>query len=363
MDLRAQVLVVGGGPAGATAARFLAGHDMDVILLDRNPSFVKPCGGGMPTSAFEEFNIPRTIIKKEVNHVKLISPKNKEVHIALKSGKIAIITRGEFDSFLRHLAREQGARLVEGACVQIAEDNLYRTEARVGTERVYILSEYIIAADGVNSRVRNILGIKPCRYVYTVSERTNEPLTEYCEFWFGSHHAPGFYSWVFPSACGSSLGTGTLEQGNTNILLERFKIRRNIRKEGQKRLYRIPLWKGDLYNKGRILFAGDSAGQVLPFTSEGIYYAMTGGALAAQAIIENKAEKYKRIWKERFEKRFTMMDKLSNFFFKDDSSAEKMVALHGRQDVQEVSMRLWLQKDSSGLSLKDYIKLFRKFLS
>ena len=363
MDLRSKVLIIGGGPAGATAARFLAGNDIDVILLERNLSFTKPCGGGVPTSAFDDFDIPRTVIKKEVNHIKLISPLDKEILIELKGGKISIVTRGEFDSVLRHLAQEKGARLLEGACTQIVHNKYYRTEALVGQERAEIVSEYIIAADGVNSRVRTILGIKPCRGVFTFSERTNEPLTECCEFWFGSHHAPGFYSWVFPTASGSSFGTGTLEQGNTNVLLERFKQRRNITQEGKKRVYRIPFWKGDTYSKGRILFTGDSAGQVLPFTFEGIYYAMKAGEFAAQAIIENKAGQYKRMWKARFQKKFSMMNKLQNFFFKDDASAEKMVALHKRQDVQEVSMRLWLQKDSSGLGLKEYVKIFGKFLS
>jgi geranylgeranyl reductase len=363
MDLRSRVLVIGGGPAGATAARFLAGNGIDVILLERNLSFIKPCGGGVPTSAFEDFDIPSTVIKKEIDHIKLISPRDKEILIELRGGKIAIVTRGEFDSVLRHLAQEKGAEILEGACIQIVHDKLYRTEALVGQERVDIVSEHIIAADGINSRVRTILGIKPCRGVFTVSERTDEPLTECCEFWFGSHHAPGFYSWVFPAACGSSLGTGTLEQGNTNILLQRFKQRRNITQEGKKRVYRIPLWKDDIYSRGRILFAGDSAGQVLPFTFEGIYYAMKAGELAAQAIIENKAGQYKRMWKAKFQKKFTMMDKLKDFFFKDDASAEKMVALHRRQEVQEVSMRLWLQKDSSGLGLKEYIKFFGKFLS
>lgn len=225
-----------------------------------------------------------------------------------------------------------------------------------------MVSEYIVAADGVNSRVRALLGIKPCQAIFTVSERINDPVTECCEFWFGSHHAPGFYSWVFPTADGSSFGTGTFEQGKTNVLIERFKKRRNLTQEGQKRVYRIPLWKGDIYNKGRILFAGDSAGHVLPFTFEGIYYAMKAGELAAQAIIENKAEKYKNMWKDRFQKKFAMMEKLQNFFFKDDASAEKMIALHRSQAVQEASMGLWIQKDSTGLGLKEYIKLVGKFL-
>ena len=364
MDLKTKVLVVGGGPAGATAARFLAGNDIDVILLERNPSFIKPCGGGIPSNAFEEFKIPRTKIKKEVKFIKLVSPQDKEILIELKDGTIGIVTRGEFDTTLRHLAKEKGAQVLEGECVQLASyKKMHRTEANIGKKKVEIVSEYIIAADGVNSRLRTLLGIKPCQAIFTVNERINDPLSEFCEFWFGSDHAPGFYSWVFPTDRGSSFGTGTIQQGSINTLLERFKKRRGIIGYGQKRVYRIPLWKGDLYNKGRVLFAGDSAGHVLPFTFEGIYYAMKAGKLAAQAIIEKNVKTYKQMWKSQFQKRFMLMDKLKNYFFKNDSAAEKMVALHSRQEVQDASIKLWLQKDSDYRSLKEYIKLFRKFLS
>lgn len=362
MELRTKVLVVGGGPAGSIASRILAGNGIDVILLERNLSFVKPCGGGVPSSAFEEFCIPRTIIKKEVKGIKLVSPRDKELYIELKGGHIVIVLRGEFDNVMRHLAAENGVRVLEGECLQIDGNKKYRTKAFIGKEKAEIVSEYIIAADGVNSRIRTILGIKPCPAIFTLSERINKPLTESCEFWFGSYHAPGFYSWVFPAAFGSSLGTGTLNQGTISLLLKRFKKRRGITLEGQKRVYRIPQWKGDTYNLGRILFAGDSAGHVLPFTFEGIYYAMKAGELAAQAIIEKKAEKYKCMWKDRFQKRFMLMDKFKNYFFKDDATAEKMTALHRKPEVQEISMKLWLQKDNSSLSLKEYIKLFGKYL-
>lgn len=57
-----------------------------------------------------------------------------------------------------------------------------------------------------------------------------------------------------------------------------------------------------------------------------------------------------------------LMDILRNYFLKNNESAERLVALHKRPEIQGVSLRLWLRKDSRKESLTDYIKLFRKFL-
>jgi len=362
MRLIAKVLIVGGGPAGATAARYLSKTGLDVILLERNLSFVKPCGGGIPLNAFEEFGIPKAVIKKEVKAVRMVSPMGERLDIELRDAGLAIVERGEFDRALRDEAEKYGAKIIEGKFVRIFGYKPYRVEAHIGEAKSEIVSDYIIAADGVNSRVRSVLGIKS-QALFTISERIKGVKTDLCEFWFGSSHAPNFYSWVFPRDDGVSAGTGSFKPGKVAALFERFKERRGIKSEGQNRIYRIPIWKGKLFNKGNIIFAGDSAGQVLPFTYEGIYYAMKAGEFAAGAIIEKKADNYKKMWKSEFQKRFALMDKLRKFFLKDDNSAEKLITLHKRPEVQETSLKLWLRKDSSREGLKDYIRLFGKFLS
>ncbi len=139
--------------------------------------------------------------------------------------------------------------------------------------------------------------------------------------------------------------------------------RRGITGTGQQWVYRVPLWKGDLYNKNMVIFAGDSAGQVLPLTYEGIYYAMRAGEFAAMAILEESVDNYRKKWQARFQKRFSLMAKLGNYFLKDDASAEKLVSLHRRPEIQKASLRLWLGKDSSRKGLASYIDLFGKFLS
>lgn len=360
MRLSTNVLVIGAGPAGATAAKVLSINGRDVVLLERNLAFVKPCGGGLSINAFEEFGIPGNIIQKEVKVIRLISPAGQKVDISLKGSNLAIIGRSEFDRELRRQAQGCGAKLIEAEFVHVSRNKRYKVEAISGMDRHEITAEHIIAADGVNSRMRTALGIKPVRAFFTMSEKIPGMSADCCEFWFGASHAPLSYSWVFPWTQGISVGTGGYEQGRIKSLFERFRERKGIQTEGEKSVYRIPVWTGDLYNKSKILFAGDSAGQVLPLTYEGIYYAMKSGEFAARAIIEDKVDNYKKMWRSRFQKRFMLMNALRDYFLKDDNSAERLVALHGRPEIREASLRLWIMKDGGKSNLMSYIRFLGK---
>jgi geranylgeranyl reductase len=363
VKLKTKVVVVGGGPAGAIAARSLAECGVEVILLERNLSFKKPCGGGVPFSAFEDLRIPKTVIEREVKCIRIVSPMGERLDIELGEGSLAMVERGKFDSALRAEAEKRGAEIVGGEFTGlITWKKEYQIVANVKGEKTEISAEYVVAADGVNSKVRAALGIKPYKSFITVSEKIGGIKTDFCEFWFGSSHAPGSYSWVFPATEGVSAGTGSSEPGKTIALLKRFKDKRGITQEGIRRIYKIPIWKGDLYNKNNVIFAGDSAGQVMPLTYEGIYYAMKAGEFAARAIMEGKTSNYKKMWDAAFHKRFYFMDKLRKYFYKNDLSAEKFVAFYRRAEVQEASIRLWLRKDSGKESIQRYIKIFRKFL-
>jgi geranylgeranyl reductase len=362
MRLSAKVLIIGSGPAGASAARCLAAHGRDVLLLEKNLSFEKPCGGGLSLRAFEELCIPKTAIKSEVHRIRIVSPRGESVDIELQGCGLAIVGRKEFDSSLRRAAEAKGAKIVQGEFTSIQHSKNYTVKAVNGDEQHEFEAEYVIAADGVNSRVRTALGIKPSRSFFTVSEKIRDVNADVCEFWFGGDHAPFSYSWVFPGSEGISIGTGTFQTGAITALLQRFKEKRGLHAAGTKKVYRIPAWKGDLYSKGNVLFAGDAAGQVLPLTYEGIYYAMKSGELAAQAIIEERVDTYRKVWKARFQRRFVLMDRLRNYFLKDDASAERLVALHRRPEIQEASLQLWVMKDSDHKGLLHYIKLFGKLL-
>ena len=362
--LRTKVLVVGAGPAGSTAARFLSKNGTDTILIEKNLSFIKPCGGGVPSTIFDELGIPKKAIIREIRKVRFVSPRENSIEIEVKGGSLAIVHRGEFDSILREEAKKSGAVLLEADFKQLEKPER-QLVARVvidGKEEL-IKTDYLIAADGVNSRVRLAVGLKLPSSLYTISEKIKNVDTDQCEFWFGSSHAPKSYSWVFPAAEGISVGTGSVKPEALKDLLKKFQKRRGLDEQNATRIYKIPLWDGELYNKNNIFFAGDSAGHVMPLIYEGIYHAMKAGEFAAMAIISGKPSDYKKMWKRRFYSRFLIMKNLCDYFLKDDNSTEKMVSLFRRKEIQEVCMRLWLEKTSSKGPLISFMKFFKRFLN
>jgi geranylgeranyl reductase len=360
-NIRTAVLVIGGGPAGATAARMLAENGREVILLEKNRSYAKPCGGGLALGTFAELDLPRTSIKREVHGLRLVSPLGHPVDIPLPDHPLAIVKRKEFDDTLRHKAEEKGAQIIEGEFLRVLDEKKGLVQALIQGEKVEIRSDFTVAADGVNSRVRASLGLKPLPALWTASALV-QGTRDSCEFWFGAAESPYSYSWVFPTSEGLSIGTGTLDAPKIKSLLDGFLKRSGLEPPAQKRIYKIPVWQGKLFNQGKILFAGDAAGQVLPLSYEGIYYAMKAGELAGYAVLKGKAGLYRRMWKVEFQKRFLLLDKLKNYFLKDDASAEKMIALHRHPEVQEISLRLWLRQDDRRHTLFHYLRLLKKFL-
>jgi geranylgeranyl reductase len=365
MILRTQALIIGGGPAGATAARVLAGNGIETLLVDRSFSYVKPCGGGIPSTAFDELELPRYPIRKYVDTITVVSPKGDHVDIKLNGGSIAIVERGDFDRSLRAEAEQAGARLLEAEFTHF-EDCGKTVVARFTPPRlsrfVTVEADYVVAADGVNSRVRAALDIAPSPSFLTLSEKIMGEDTNACEFWFGSSHAPRSYSWVFPQKDGVSAGTAAFQRTGIQGLWKQFLVRRELRTGGLLRGFRIPLWQGDLYNLGRIFFVGDAAGQVMPFTCEGIYYSMKSGEMAAMAILDGKPGDYRRLWEKRFLRRFSLMKRLWAYFLRADSRAEKIVQVHKRPEVQKASMVLWLGKDLGKGSILSYTNIFRRYL-
>lgn len=368
-----EVLVVGGGPAGATAARFLAQSGIDTILIEKNLSFRKPCGGGIPSAGLKDLGLNEEIIRipfNKVKKVKIFPPLSDPLEVELKGGQIYIFDRFTLDSFLRELAQTYGAQIVEASLesIKFEKSKIVSVAKKKDGQRIYISSKYLIASDGVNSKVCSLLGLSLPYYYWTISLHAPKLSQDNCcEFWFGSSHASFFYSWVFPAKEYLSVGTGAENVRKLKGLIENFLRKRfnnQLDPESVKlRAYKIPRWSRRRFFKDKVLFTGDALGTVMPVSFEGIYYAMKSAQFAAQAIAERNISLYEKLWKNRFLKHFLMMKKFQDFMFGNDKRMDQWLNIHKDPVVQELAMALWLRKEQGSKLIPLYLKAFSNLIS
>lgn len=370
-----EVLVVGAGPAGSTAARILAEEGISTALVEKNLGFNKPCGGGIPSAGLKEFGLLEQL-KKElsfnvIKKVKIVPPLSSPIEVTLEGGEILIFNRYEFDSFLRQLANRSGASLIEGELI-----NLEQKEGRINSfvktkdgNILKITSRYLVAADGVNSKVCSLLRIEKPDYLWTVSFHMQREATvseDICEFWFGSSHASFFYSWVFPGVNHVSVGTGSDKAYELKKLIQNFVHKRFPQLKGVQnfslRAYKIPRWKKRRFSFGNILLCGDALGTVMPVTFEGIYYAMKSGEFVVKAIKDRNTSLYEKLWRERFGRQFRLMKKFQDFMFGDDRRIDQWLEIHRDQTIQKIAMSLWLRKERGSRLIPLYLKGFSRII-
>jgi geranylgeranyl diphosphate/geranylgeranyl-bacteriochlorophyllide a reductase len=224
------VVVVGGGPAGATAATDLAARGHDVLLLDRGGR-VKPCGGAVPPRLLEEFEVPDELLVARIDTARILSPTGRKVDIPVGDGFVGMVDRGPFDEWLRDRAVARGARRVKGNFVRIEDAGsgspvvVYNEGgSRSGRERK-VRARTVIGADGALSQVaRQALpaAAARARYVFAYHEIVRSPQgnggTESfgprrCDVYYEGELSPDFYAWVFPHGDTTSIGTGTERRG------------------------------------------------------------------------------------------------------------------------------------------------------
>jgi geranylgeranyl reductase family protein len=289
----AEVIVVGAGPAGATAARLLAAWGISVLLLERCrlPRY-KPCGGAI-TKRTIQFLAPLDIspvIETWVRKLVVQSPNGESFTTNLPEGLIATVMRDKFDTYLTDVAILAGAKLKSGELVLRCEQKTDGVEVTTtsGTYRCLAL----IGADGANSVVAEQMGLKPKRRAVSI---VAELSPEAKERWDDSIHllfpfSLNGYAWCFPKGNHLSAGIytrlpqipdwrGWLHRYLANLELHDCLDRRKIRG------HTIPIAdKHSVFHKGRVIVVGDAAGVADPFTGEGISWAIYTAKLAAAFV-------------------------------------------------------------------------------
>jgi flavin-dependent dehydrogenase len=159
------VLVVGGGPAGATAARELAIAGWRVRLIDRaNFPRNKPCGGGISMRVVPRFpylaDALREIATHYLSRLYLEGPDGQSTVVTSDGPAALMIRRVEFDTLLVRLAEQAGAEFVPHVDIVQARQDGEQVTLTARDGRVFE-APIVIAADGVHSIVTRRLGINP----------------------------------------------------------------------------------------------------------------------------------------------------------------------------------------------------------
>ena len=382
------VVVIGGGPAGSTAAHDLARAGRSVLLLDRAWR-VKPCGGAVPPQLLKDFDVPESLLVARINEARMISPKGKTVDIPVGKGFVGMVDREVFDEWLRVRAARAGAERVTGAFVRRDRDPdgvarvVYTAgRSRHGTE-LSVRARAIIGADGALSQVARqcVPRADEGKFVFAYHEIIKSPpqnselfAHDRCDVYYQGPLSPDFYAWIFPHGATTSVGTGSLQKGfglKESVAQLRaatgLDTLETIRREGAP----IPLHPLPRWDDGReVVLAGDAAGVVAPASGEGIFYAMTGGRYAADAVEEFLATgKAKSLAKARSRflwdhgQVFFVLDVMQKFWYSNDDRRERFVAICRDKDVQQLTFDAYMQKKLVRAKPLSHARIFFKNLA
>ncbi|MDY6965386.1 MAG: NAD(P)/FAD-dependent oxidoreductase [Halobacteriota archaeon] len=335
--MKYDVIVVGGGPGGAIAAKTCAKEGLKTLLLEKKEFLrEKACAGGVTEKVIRRFDdIPQDVFERYYYGLTFcVDDEADTIDSDKRLG--GLVCRGKFDSTLVKMAEMEGAETKEEKKVidivkkdDFSKGVIVKTEE--GTEE--FCSDIIIGADGQSSMVRRKLGAfvedwtkVAAQFQYQMkmpSDLIDERIGDRLETYLGEDISPTAYAWIFPKRDIVTVGIGALvseiRSDNINLKdrldnliknhpvaskkLEGAKI---IMTQGHRITY--PGSTSRSYFNGAMLI-GEAAGHALMGTGEGIYYAMAGGeiagrwaakAISAGDVSEDYLRGYEDAWKAEF---------------------------------------------------------------
>jgi geranylgeranyl reductase len=378
------VVVVGGGPAGATAACDLAAKGRKVLLLDR-AGRIKPCGGAIPPRLIRDFAIPDHLLVAKARAARMISPGDRAVDMPIEGGFVGMVDRDVFDEWLRTRAALAGAERRAGVFQRLERDGdgraivVFREKGLEGGE-VQVRAKAVIGADGARSELarQTIKGGGRTKCVFAYHEIVKAPRGSTsgfdgarCDVFYQGRLSPDFYGWVFPHGETASVGVGSARKGfslkNAVRALRQASDLEDcatIRKEGAP----IPLKPLRRWDNGRdVVLAGDAAGVVAPASGEGIYYAMVGGRRAGEAaerfLVTGQAKALRgarAAFMREHGRVFFILGIMQHFWYRSDKRREAFVKLCADPDIQRLTWQAYMNKELVKADHGAHFKIFVK---
>ncbi len=358
------VVVVGAGPAGTTAARFAAAKGASVLVLekDRDVGYPVRCGEAVSLAGVKEFLEPdEKFIAAKINKFSMNAPNGDEVILPLEEEGL-ILERRIFDYELARIATNNGAQVLTRAYVDglLFDGNKVSgvTFLHYGIKK-QVKAKVVVAADGVESRVGRWAGLntytdfRDMESCVQVTVGNVDIDQNACYFYLGSNFAPHGYLWIFPKGNKSAnigLGISGLigKKKSAQKYLEEFL---SVKYPNASILTKIAggVPCAVTYKKisaPGIVLVGDAAHQVNPLSGGGIISGMIGGKIAgtiiAEALEKNNLDHiltYDKAWHDRLGKRHEIFDRIKNGIYDfDDNKFNDIAKAFNKVPMNERSL-------------------------
>lgn len=284
--MRYDVIIVGSGPAGATAALSLSRAGRSVLVLEkaRHPRH-KSCGGGLSARLLPYLDDGlKEVIEEEIWKVSFVF-KGRSVSIPSPAPIAYLVRRERFDAALADSARSAGAEICEETPMSAWRETEEGVEVHScrGRDR----ASYLIGADGASSSVARRLH-PAWKKNAACSIEAEAPIRGGEGEVLIDLSVPRGYGWVFPRGKDAAVGVADFRgrPKRPRSLYQAFLSRRGLAGSGAPMGAPIPLFRRSSFPLalGRVLLVGDAASLVDPLFGEGIYYAVRSGRMAARAV-------------------------------------------------------------------------------
>lgn len=317
------VVIIGGGPGGLSAARALAAGGWAVTVLEEHNHIGTPvhCTGVLAADVIESMQVPPGVVLNPLSTVRFVAPAGHAFEYTTATTEAVVIDRVTFDAELARRAALAGAMLLKGRRVTALDTTTDCVQVTFADGETLSARAAILAC-GANYTFQRRLGFgMPSTFLQSAQMELPADRLGDVEIHFGSEIAPKGFAWAVPvqRASGTFARIGVMAEGDAGAYFSRMLARVRDRwamaapETAIPRRRVLPLGSVRRTYADRVLAVGDAAGLVKPTTGGGIYYSVVSGEIAAEVMNTQLAagdlsaaalRDYERRWRGRFQSEF-----------------------------------------------------------